>query len=102
MLNQLGLGYFVYLKSPTYSRSTLDFLSPLEVNINMVADNQCRVVTFRMFNIDYSSSISQISKIYKLPPEGDKIIPKGIDVNIFWIKLTGEGYLSAMAKSSLI
>lgn len=103
MFDRVGWNYFMSLKSPTYVKLTLEFLSSIETQV--ITGRECDKgrVAFRLFNNEHVLTLSEFNAIYHLPDGGARRLSKDFSDHGFWNDISGKvTYQAALAKASNI
>lgn len=95
MLNTLNLNYFLSFKDPVYAQLTLEFLSSLIFSPNPNTNYSGGTVQFRLFNVEYVFTFSQLANLIQFP-HGDDVVCEVPDTEgwhhafqPFWRVITG-------------
>ena len=105
MFHSLGMLEFMHYEAPTHERITLEFLRTLDFKLERrwagTVKEYYGNMKFRLYNVDYETSIKDLAQCLHLPRVGHGVVPDTFAAGDFWTAITGHpGYIPKGAKAS--
>ncbi|KAL6009340.1 hypothetical protein ACLOJK_022569 [Asimina triloba] len=71
----IGWSFFLSMRPPTLIELTLEFVSSLECDFNLLADTEAPSIKFRLLGQEFALSIRRLNVLFEFPNVGEPSIP---------------------------